>query len=97
MVKFEEKVWQLLKRIPKGKVTTYKIIARKLNARAYRAVGRACARNPNAPRVPCHRVVMSSGKLGGYTADGSKASLLKKEGVIIRNGKVDLVKYLYDF
>lgn len=87
---FDEKVWQLLKKIPKGKVTTYKQIAIALGKpRAARAVGNACNRNPNAPKVPCHRVVLSSGEIGGY-AKGlqKKASLLKAEGVKIKNNKV---------
>jgi methylated-DNA-[protein]-cysteine S-methyltransferase len=96
-MKFDEKVWNLLRRIPKGRVTTYKIVAEKLGTRAYRAVGRACARNPNAPRVPCHRVVMSSGKLGGYTSNRSKVLMLKREGVEVKNGRINLKKYLYDF
>ena len=45
-MKFEERVWQLMKRIPKGKVTTYALMARKLNTKAYRAVGNACRKNP---------------------------------------------------
>ena len=55
---FNEKVWQLTKKIPKGKVTTYKLIAQKLKTKAYRAVGQALKRNPHAPKVPCHRVVI---------------------------------------
>ncbi|MEK6957506.1 MAG: MGMT family protein [archaeon] len=87
---FDEKVWKALKRIPGGKVTTYKELAKAIgNNNASRAVGNACNKNPHSPRVPCHRVVSSFGKIGGY-AHGvkKKISLLKKEGVEVRNGKI---------
>ena len=62
-VDFNEKVYSLLRKVPKGKVTTYKELAEKLNTKAYRAVGQAMKCNPYAPEVPCHRVVSSSGKI----------------------------------
>ena len=49
---FSEKVYKLCKKIPKGKISTYKIIANKLNTKAYRAVGNALNKNPYAPIVP---------------------------------------------
>jgi methylated-DNA-[protein]-cysteine S-methyltransferase len=96
---FQEKVWELLKKIPKGRVTTYSIIARKLDTRAYRAVGNACNRNPYAPEAACHRVVRSDGSIGGFASGaGNKSRLLKKEGVKIKGGKVeDFDKVLYRF
>ena len=93
-MKFDEKVWELMKKIPRGKVTTYGLIARKLNTRAYRAVGNACRRNPYAPRVPCHRVVRSDGTIGGFGGWTSgrtierKIRLLRKERVEIKNRKI---------
>jgi len=88
---FSQKVWALTSRIPRGKVTTYGEIARKLNTRAYRAVGGALHRNPYAPAVPCHRVVGSDGRLTGF-ADGvaRKRKLLASEGVPVSEDKVDL-------
>ena len=90
--------------IPEGKVTTYGLIAKKLNTRAYRAVGNACRRNPYAPKVPCHRVVKSDGSIGGFGGKTSgktverKIKMLKREKVEIMNGKVvDLVKVLFKF
>ncbi len=90
--------------IPKGKVTTYGLIAKKLNTRAYRAVGNACRNNPYAPRVPCHRVVRSEGSVGGFGGKTSgktvekKIRMLRREGVEIRNGKiVDFEKALFRF
>src|SRR5690348_10913243 len=88
---FNEKVWAVCATVPKGKVTTYAAIARKLNTVAYRAVGNALNKNPYAPDVPCHRVVGSDGSLTGFAAGlEKKKRLLKAEGVVFVNGKVDL-------
>ena len=54
-----QKVYELLNKIPKGKITTYKEIANKLGIKGYRAIGQIVGANPNAPQVPCHRVVRS--------------------------------------
>jgi methylated-DNA-[protein]-cysteine S-methyltransferase len=101
-MKFEERVWKLLEKIPSGRVTTYGLIAKKLNTRAYRAVGNACRSNPYAPRVPCHRVVRSDGTVGGFSGETSgkhvkkKMQMLRREGVQIRNGKiVDFKRILF--
>lgn len=96
---FDEKVWALAKRIPKGKVTTYKLVARKLGTKACRAVGNSLNRNPYAPEVPCHRVVKSDGSVGGF-AKGTKKkiAMLRKEGVKINNNKIENLKeILYRF
>ncbi len=92
---FNEKCYQILKTIPKGKVTTYKAIALKLNSKGYRAVGNAMNKNPHDTKVyPCHRVINSNGELGGY-AHGLDAKIkrLKSEGIIIENNKIDLKKF----
>jgi methylated-DNA-[protein]-cysteine S-methyltransferase len=101
---FEERVWKLMESIPKGRVTTYALIAKKLNTRAYRAVGNACRKNPYAPRVPCHRVVRSDGSIGGFGGKTSgmsvekKIRMLREEGVEIRDGKVaDFERVLFRF
>ena len=91
MQSFNEKIYSLLRKVPKGKVTTYKILASRLNCRAYRAVGQAMRCNPHAPQVPCHRVVKSDGSIGGFSGNinpnskevKNKIRLLKKEGVKI--------------
>lgn len=84
-----EKIYQLLEKIPQGKVTTYKELAKKLNSKAYRGVGQIVGANPNAPKVPCHRVVKSDGAISGYAFGvEKKIALLKKEGVLVKNGKV---------
>ena len=93
---FYEKCYDVLRKVPKGKVTTYKEIARALNSKAYRAVGTAMNKNPYAPEVPCHRVVNSNGHVGGFASGTkNKIKLLKSEGVEVINGKVDLNKHLF--
>lgn len=69
-----------------------------MKTRAYRAVGNAMNKNPYAPEVPCHRVISSDGSLGGFAlGPKKKIAMLKKEGVEIKNGKIDLKKYEYKF
>lgn len=93
---FYESCYKVLRKVPKGKVTTYKEIARALNSKAYRAVGSAMNKNPYAPIVPCHRVVNSEGNVGGFfSGKNIKIKLLKSEGIEIVNNKIDLKKYFY--
>ena len=96
---FKEKVLKLTKRIPKGKVTTYKLLSEKLNTRAYRVVGTALHNNKNPIIIPCHRVVNSDGFIGGYAkGTNKKIKLLKKEGIKIKNKKIqDFEKVLFRF
>jgi methylated-DNA-[protein]-cysteine S-methyltransferase len=81
---FQKKVWRELQAIPKGKVLTYKELAHRIgNPKAIRAVANAVGANPCAPTIPCHRVVRSDGKLGGYSGLGgikTKLKLLREEG-----------------
>lgn len=96
MTSFSERRYKILKKVPKGKVTTYKGIARALNSKAYRAVGTAMHNNPYSPVVPCHRVVNSNGNVGGFfSGTKRKIEMLREEGVEIKNNKIDLKKYLY--
>ena len=100
VTKFQEKVYKLCKKIPEGKVITYKAIAEKLGTKAYRAVGTALAKNPYAPIVPCHRVVNSDGNVGNFSGKGGingKIKMLKKEGINIKNKKIDFEKFLFKF
>lgn len=87
MAKFSKKVINVVRKIPRGKTLTYKIVAKKAgNEKAYRAVGnilnayyRLCI-NEKLPKIPCYRVIRSDGKLGGYVlGKKKKALLLKKE------------------
>ena len=85
--KFQLKVWKYLKTIPKGKVKTYKQVAISIKRpNSARAVANACAKNPYAPKIPCHRVIKSNGALGGYSGKGGikeKLRLLRSEKVVI--------------
>jgi|SRR6185295_6041672 len=88
-------VYDLLVRIPEGKVTTYGDIAKILgHPGASRAIGRILNNNPNPIVVPCHRVVMSNGDVGGYAfGKAKKKELLKKEGVrFMRDGVHDFAR-----
>ncbi|NMC64008.1 MAG: MGMT family protein [SAR324 cluster bacterium] len=96
---FNERCYKLLCRVPKGKVTSYGEIAKALGSRAYRAVGNAMKKNPYAPKVPCHRVVRTDGCLGGYAGGiAAKKRLLKKEGILIKSGKIlNFAEHLHKF
>ncbi len=92
---FSEKIYFQLRKVPKGRVTTYKALAKSLGTKAYQAVGTAMKNNPYAPQVPCHRVVNADGSIGGFKGYKTgktiqeKIELLQNEGVKIKNGKVE--------
>jgi len=95
---FDQRVFSLVSRVPKGKVTTYGEVARALGMRSPRAVGQALKRNDRPISIPCHRVIMSDGRIGGYMGcerSGRKARLLGKEWVTVKNGKIDLRRYFF--
>ena len=93
---FQERCYALLTQIPKGKVTTYRAIAHALGCKAYRAVGHAMATNPNPVTVPCHRVIKSDGRVGGYAGgEDKKIALLKEEGSVITEKKVENFSYVF--
>lgn len=91
---FGQKVFDIVRSIPKGKVVSYKQIGEKLNSKAYRAIGQALKNNPDPKNIPCHRVIKSNGEIGGYfghiddSVNKMKEKLLKDEGIKIVNGKV---------
>jgi O-6-methylguanine DNA methyltransferase len=75
---FYIKVWKACFEIPAGKTLTYKQLAKKIRSpKAYRAVGIALSKNPFAPIIPCHRVIRSDGKIGGYSATGKVKKKIK--------------------
>jgi methylated-DNA-[protein]-cysteine S-methyltransferase len=84
---FQIKVWNAISKIPKGRVKTYKELARSIRKpKASRAVANACGKNPFPIKIPCHRVIRSDGRLGGYSGNGgikTKRKLLRSEGVFI--------------
>lgn len=79
---FSDKVYELIKKIPSGRVTTYKALARKLNTKGYQAVGNSLNKNPCPIVAPCHRVIKTDGSIGGYkNGSKKKIQLLQKEGI----------------
>ena len=86
---FRNKVLDIVKKIPKGKFLTYKEIARKAGfPRVWRVVGNVLSKNRNL-KIPCHRVIKSNGKIGGFNLGiKKKIALLMREGVKIENKRV---------
>ena len=86
----------LLSKIPKGKVVSYKEIARKLGIHP-RVAGRLVGQNPYCDKYPCYRVVHSDGRIGGYSKGISeKVKRLKKDGIEIRKGRIPK-KFFFHF
>lgn len=92
-----DRIYEAVKRIPKGKVATYGDVAAMAgNPKMARAVGNALHHNPDPKHIPCHRVVNAAGKLSGAFAFGGpdeQAKRLQKEGVEVLDNQVDLAKY----
>jgi alkylated DNA nucleotide flippase Atl1 len=89
----------LLTKIPKSKVTTYAIIAKKLKMHP-RTVGILLSKNPDGIKYPCYKVIYSNGRLGGYTSERGikeKIERLKNDGIEIKNNKIDLKRFLFSF
>ena len=101
MTDFYERVYDIVKQIPEGRVATYGQVARKAGSRGLaRAVGNALHRNPYPGTVPCHRVVNAKGELSGAFAFGSfdeQRRRLEAEGICVTNFRVDLGKYGVDW
>jgi len=89
MISFQKRVYEVVKRIPRGEILSYKQVAILTHSpKAFRAVGNILNKNEN-PKVPCHRVIKSNGSIGGYRkGQKTKFSLLKNEGVVIKNRRV---------
>jgi O-6-methylguanine DNA methyltransferase len=88
-----------LKSVPKGKVTTYGELAKATELHP-RTVGMLMKKNSRPDTFPCYKVVRSDGSVGGYSGHGgvkSKIKMLKKDGIELKNGKIDLKKRLYRF
>lgn len=102
LLSLSTRCYAFIDQIPPGYIITYKDLAQALGTKGYRAVGRIVGLNPNPPVTPCHRVVCSDGRLGGYSAKGGiaeKIRLLAAEGIAVRNGRVvdfERVRWLLD-
>ena len=93
---FQRRVFEALANVPPGKTTTYGAIADAISCGSAQAIGQALRRNPDAPRIPCHRVVRNDGSIGGFFgendpfATAKKRALLKAEGVAFdASGRVE--------
>lgn len=101
---FATQVYKLLRKVPKGRVTTYKELAKAMNTNAFQAIGQVMRTNPYAPNVPCHRVVSANGTIGGFMGQKSgpnvakKIKLLRKEGIHIKGNTIlDFEQKLWKF
>ena len=96
----DEKIYKKLLQVPKGQITTYGELAKAVGLKnGQRAVGKMMNKNPYPVIIPCHRVVMSTGKIGGYAyGENVKTKMLNDEGIEIQNGKIiDLKNKIYRF
>ena len=96
----QQKIFKKLLEVPRGRITTYGELAKAVGLKnGQRAVGKIMNKNPYPVIIPCHRVVMSTGKIGGYAyGEHVKIKMLIDEGIKIENGKiVDLKNTLYRF
>lgn len=96
----QQKIYKKLLEVPKGQVTTYGELAKAVGLKnGQRAVGKIMNKNPYPVIIPCHRVVMSTGKIGGYAyGENVKTKMLNDEGIEIQNGKiVDSENLIYRF
>lgn len=85
-------------KVPKGKVITYKELAKSTNSRAYRFVGNCMKNNKFPDKIPCYKVVNSNGNVGNYSGKGGvkiKIKKLRSDGIKVVNGKIDLKKFEY--
>lgn len=86
----EQRVYKKLLDVPKGQITTYGELAKAVGLKnGQRVIGKIMNNNPYPVIVPCHRVVMSTGKIGGYAyGENIKTKMLNDEGIEIKNGKI---------
>ncbi len=97
-----EMILKMLTKIPRGKVTTYGALANAASS-SPRAIGQVMRNNKHPELYPCYKVISSNGSLGGYdgcvkgSKMGKKIRLLKSDGIEIKNGRIDLSRYMHRF
>lgn len=100
---FQQRVYEAVSRIPRGCVSTYKLVARHVGCGSPRAVGQALRVNPYAPDVPCHRVIAADLGIGGFMGKAAGATIRRKlgmlaaEGVRFREGRLVDAGRVFDF
>ena len=100
MKEFYTKIYNRLREVPSGKVTTYKELAHSVGSRAYRAVGTAMKNNRDIKNIHCYKVVLSNGYVGQYSNGGTRAKIKKlgKEGILTKGKRIiDFEKYLHKY
>ena len=103
VTEFQGRVYAATRRIPRGKVTTYKSLAQAIGCGSSQAVGQALKVNPFAPEVPCHRVIRSDLTIGGFSGQlegpeiAEKKALLSKEGVRFNRDRLSNPEDVYLF
>ncbi|NMB83940.1 MGMT family protein [Candidatus Roizmanbacteria bacterium] len=97
MDSLKNRVYKLLKQVPLGKITTYKLLAEASGTKAYRAIGQILKNNPYAPQVPCHRVVKNDGTVGGFMGKTSGKTVAKKIRMLVNEGIIFNGKKIVDF
>ncbi len=100
---FQQKVYDACREIPRGRVCAYAELGRRIGCRSARAVGQALKQNPYAPEVPCHRVIASDRRLGGFFGQRAgleverKKRLLEGEGVGFEGEDRVKSEFLWEF
>jgi methylated-DNA-[protein]-cysteine S-methyltransferase len=103
ITEFQKRVYAATEKIPQGKVTTYKYLAKAIGCASSRAVGQALSVNPFAPKVPCHRVIRSDLTIGGFSGQiegpqiAKKKALLREEGVQFAGDRLSNPDDVYAF
>lgn len=97
LTKFQKKVYNIIGKIPRGRVASYQDVARKLgNRNLARVVGMALNRNPFAPKIPCHRIISKDGRLGGYKfGPKNKRKILLAEGIKFNEQNLIARRYFF--
>ncbi len=95
----KEEIYFRLKQVPKGKVITYRDLARSFGSRAARFIGKCMKENSNPDDVPCFKVIRSDGFVGEYSGGGrdEKVRRLRAEGIGVVEGRVDLGRFGFKF
>lgn len=95
-----ERIYKKLLQVPRGQITTYGELSKSVGLKnGQRLIGKIMSNNPYPVIIPCHRVILSTGKIGGYVfGENVKTKMLSDEGIQIENGKIiDLKNKLYIF